>query len=147
MSDRKPFETYAHYKIGKGFATLAVSVDAGLARVGVSYCHPRDSINKSFGRNVATARRDIGSDFSFEFVRDSRKLGEQLRAEFECFVIDAGRDLMSLKTITAQIGEAAAVEGRIEQRLGAPPWVIHSLNREIRKRHLFADSTIDIFSL
>lgn len=113
---KKPFETYAHYKIGKGFATLAVSVDEGTAHVGISYCHPRDGINKRFGRNVASARRDLGSDFSFEFERDSRKLGDQLRSEFERFVIDAGH------TTTRAT------------RSGAPPWIIHSLNRELRKR-------------
>lgn len=114
--NRKPFETYAHYKIGKGFATLAVSVDDGLVRVGVSYCHPRDNLNKRFGRGVASSRRDIGSDFSFEFKRlPGQRLTEQLRAEFEHFV--------------AGSTNALTVRG------SAPPWIVHSLNRELRKRN------------
>lgn len=127
---RKPFETFAHYKIGKGFATLAVSVDDGNVRVGVSYCHPRDNINKSFGRDVAVARREIGSDFSFEFTRDGRRLGEQLRAEFEAFVTESGRALTLLRAMNHD-----------NTRVGAPPWAIHSLNREIRKR--MRDNVID----
>ena len=128
MSDRKPFETFAHYKIGKGFATLAVSVDEGNVRVGVSYCHPRDGINKNIGRSIAAARRDSGSDFSFDFTRDfKRKLGDQLRDEFENFVLESGEAQKILRTI----GDNTKV------RVGAPPWTIHSLNREIRQRDRF----------
>jgi len=122
--NRKPFETYAHYKIGKGFATLAVSVDEGEARVGVSYCHPRDGINKSFGRSVAARRRDASSTFGFEFKRNQQKLGDQLRDEFESFIVEAGAASHILKNLESK-----------EIRVGAPPWVIHSLNREIRSRN------------
>lgn len=132
--NRKPFETYAHYKIGKGFATLAVSVDEGHTRVGISYCHPRDGINKSYGRTVARARRDAGSKFSFSFQRDKDvRLGDQLREKFECFIAEAGEELIKVRQFIAA--------GLIEEttRVGAPPWAIHSLSREIRKReHLAA---------
>jgi hypothetical protein len=121
--NRKPFETFAHYKVGKGFATLAVSVDEGLVNVGISYCHPRDGIDKSKGRAIACARRDVGSDFSFDFTRNGQKLGDQLRAEFEGFVVESGKALMLLRGIENQ-----------DVRVGAPPWAIHSLNRELRKR-------------
>lgn len=127
--NRKPFETYAHYKVGRGFATLAVSVDEGFARVGVSYCHPRDGIDKGYGRAVARARRDADSTFSFDFKRtDGVKLGDQLRVEFERFVVEAGIELATINKLVA--------DGLIEKaRVGAPPWAIHSLNREIRKRN------------
>jgi len=129
--NRKPFETFAHYKIGKGFATLSVSVDEGHVVVGISYCHPRDGIDKSKGRAIATARRDVGSDFSFEFQRDERRLGDQLRAEFEGFVVESGGALMLLRDIEKR---------DVRIRVGAPPWAIHSLNREIRKRERLATS-------
>lgn len=119
---RKPFETFAHYKIGKGFATLAVSVDEGNARVGVSYCHPRDGLDKGFGRTVARGRRDTDCPFSFDFKRNKQRLGSQLRDEFESFVVESGRALAIVRELGNDI------------QVGAPPWAIHSLNREIRKR-------------
>lgn len=130
---RKPFETFAHYKIGKGFATLSVSVDEGNARVGVAYCHPRDGIDKGFGRHVATKRRDSDSTFSFEFKRKKDvKLGDQLHAEFESFILKAGTERAKLLNLIEK--GVLEVRDMNEVRLGAPPWIIHSLNREIRKR-------------
>lgn len=139
--NRKPFETFAHYKVGKGFATLAVSVDEGHARVGISYCHPRDGINKSKGRSIARARRDVDSTFGFDFRRKNDvRLGDQLRAEFERFVVKTGKDLAMVKIYAA--------EGVFDDspRVGAPPWAIHSLNRELRKRARLAktvEATVD----
>jgi hypothetical protein len=130
--NRKPFETFAHYKIGKGFATLAVSVDEGFVNVGISYCHPRDYINKSYGRDVARARRDSDSTFSFSFNRTSGvKLGDQLRTEFERFVEQSGTQLTKIRQLVANgiLTEEDSI------RSGAPPWAIHSLEREVRKRN------------
>lgn len=127
---RKPFETYAHYKIGKGFATLAVSVDEGIARVGVAYCHPRDGINKVFGRGVARDRRDTNSSFSFWFKRNKQRLGSQLRDEFEHFVVEAGEQRAKVQELI----NAGILTVKDDVRVGAPPWAVHSLNRELRKR-------------
>jgi hypothetical protein len=121
--NRKPFETFAHYKLGRGFATLAVSVDEGHTRVGVSYCHPRDGINKARGRDIAASRRDVGSDFSFEFIRNKDRLGNQLRAEFESFMSENRTVLLSLLS--------NGLEG---ERVGAPPWALHSFAREVKRR-------------
>lgn len=119
---RKPFETFAHYKIGKGHVTLSVSVDEGNARVGVAYCHPRDGLNKGFGRTVARGRRDTDCPFSFDFKRNKQRLGSQLRDEFEGFVVESGRALGIVRELGSNV------------QVGAPPWAIHSLNRELRKR-------------
>jgi len=134
---RKPFETFAHYKIGKGFATLSVSVDEGNARVGVSYCHPRDGLDKAFGRTIATKRRESGSSFSFEFKRNKQLLGSQLRDEFEKFIVAAGIQRAKIKALV----EDEVIKPPLPSsyvRIGAPPWIVHSLNREIRKREQLA---------
>lgn len=130
--NRKPFETFAHYKLGKGFATLAVSVDEGHAVVGVAYCHPRDGINKSKGRDIAVGRRDLGSDFSFEFTRNAERLGVQLRTEFENFMIENRHVLLSLLS--------HGIDG---ERIGAPPWALHSFSREVRKREKLAAAHVE----
>lgn len=124
VKHRKPFETFAHYRIGKGHATLSVSVDEGVATVGVCFCHPRDNFSKSFGREVAAGRRIKGSsEFSFEFKRKSGvRLTDQVRTEFENFVLDSAVPRRLL-----------AVGNEVEWA-GAPPWAIHSLTRELRKR-------------
>lgn len=127
-----PFETYAHYKVGKGFATLAVSVDNDLVKVGIAYCHPRDRLNKGFGRIIASNRRDTGSDFSFEFSRDlKRRLGDQLHDEFECFIIESGHSINNGSCRSAN-----------SHRRQAPLWIICSLGKEIKRRHLKAAGEI-----
>lgn len=134
MENRKPFSTFAHYKIGKGLVTLAVSVDEGDARVGVSYCHPRDVMDKSFGRSVAVKRRDSKSTFSFAFKRTPGvKLVEQLRMEFEKFVQKASVSKVEIEKLLA----SGSLTNERDVRLGAPPWAIHSLNRELRRRAQF----------
>ncbi len=121
---RKPFETFAHYRIGKGHATLSISVDEGAVQVGVCFCHPRDNFNKGFGREVAAGRRAKASnEFSFEFQRKpGMRLTDQVRAEFEGFVLDSA--------VPRRLLEA----GETVEWTGAPPWAIHSLTRELRRR-------------
>lgn len=119
---RKPYETFAHYKLGKGFATLSISVDEGDTHVGVSFCHPRDRFDKKFGRSIASGRRIKDShEFSFDFKRNSEKLAVQVRAEFEAYV--AASSIARLK---------GGDEGTAWH--GAPPWTIHGLNKELRRR-------------
>lgn len=133
MSDRKPFETYAHYKIGKGLATLSVGVDNGDVTVGVAYCHPRDGVNKRKGRSIARGRRDIGSDFSFSFKRSDKKLGDQLRDEFENFVVAAGEELSDHEQAAKALA-TVGIPSKPAPRVGAPRWTIYSLGREIHRR-------------
>lgn len=122
IEKRDPFETFAHYRIGKGLATLSVSVDEGVVSVGAAYCHPRDKMNKSFGRKVALARRELGSDFSFEFKRDDTRFTEQLRHEFNNFV-EASRDEY---VHALQYGQ--------KNRVGSPPWIMFALHRQLKKQ-------------
>lgn len=89
--ERKAFETFAHYKLGGGYATLSVSVNEGAAKVGVSFCSPRDQFIKDRGRKVATTRRDLGAEvsYTFGFKRDQKaypRLCDQLINEFKTFV-------------------------------------------------------------
>lgn len=123
MEKRKPFETFAHYTVGKGHVTLSIAVDEGEAQVGVVFCHPRDCFDKSFGRNVALGRRLKQSNyFSFGFTRNDQRLTAQVRSEFEQYV-----------ALSASARQAQNTGVNVDW-VGAPPWAIHSLSRELRKR-------------
>jgi len=81
---RKPYERFAHYKVGKGSVTLSASVDEGKVTIGLSFCHPRDRLNKQKGREIALGRRNCnGCDFSYSFKRNDQRLSEQLFEQFE----------------------------------------------------------------
>lgn len=126
MERRKPFETFAHYRLGKGNVSLSISVDEGDVQVGVSFSHPRDTFSKSFGRSIAMGRRvKTSNDFSFSFKRNlEQRLTHQVRSEFEKYVADS-------QAPRAQL----AITNLREDWTGAPSWAIHSLNREVRRRN------------
>lgn len=99
------FETFAHYKIGRGHCTLSIEVDGNSVQVGMAFCYPKDQFVKSYGRKIALGRRLKGSFFTFEFTRNQDRLSEQVRAEFE-------KHALSEEC--------------------TPPWVRFSLKRELK---------------
>lgn len=124
---KAPYTTFAHYKVGKGYATLSISVDNGECIVGCAYSHPRDHFNKSIGRKIALGRREKQSiNHSFEFSRNDSRLSDQVRDEFEKFVLTAA---LARTKNQYGFGESGWV--------GPPPWVIHSMIRDIRRQSGF----------
>lgn len=125
---RPPFQTYAHFKIGAGYATLSVILDEGQVRAGIAYCSPRDHWNKSKGRKISLGRRDMEKHrYAFNFQRNDKPLITQLRDEFEKHATKL--TIIQPKTLgEARLGEAK------QRPLGAPRWAYKIICRDIKAR-------------
>lgn len=108
---KKPFECFAHYLIGKGHATLSSEINNGVVKVGIAFCYPGDEFNKAFGREIAAGRRKKSNhSFSFSFKCDDNRISDQIRSQFENFVISSTHEHPT-----------------------APGWAVYSLRRQLKR--------------